>query len=148
MKFNLEETPTKLEDIWVNIWLKDEQKDERCKTINTHIHDLLHEMLSEEFAMEAKLQVKINEYEKELEQLCLDLKEELPHRVDDLKLAELEAKLRNEVDTLNKKKYDRLKCLQRLRDDEMELCVFWTPRREEGSYSLPSVCMSVTSAQP
>lgn len=123
IKFSLEETITRLEDIWSNIGLREDLKDERCKTINSHIQDLLTEMLTEEEALEAKLHVKINEYEKELEQLCLDLQEEEASvSKEDLKLAEREAKLRNDVDILNKKKYDRMKCLRRLRDDEMHLC--------------------------
>jgi hypothetical protein len=64
IKFNLEETLTKLEEIWVNIGLKDELKEGRCETVRQHVHDLLHEMLSEEYALEAKLELKVKEVRK------------------------------------------------------------------------------------
>ena len=74
--------------------------------------------------MEFKLELKIKEYESELVQLCKDLHEEPPLRPSGLKLAEAEAGLRNDVDIRNKRKYDRMKCLRRLRDDEISLCEY------------------------
>jgi len=121
-KFSLLEVVTQLEDIWQEIGIKEDQKEVRSDTVLQHIQDLLKEMLADEEDLRSKMKLNINEYELELSQLLQDLG--LPARTTSksLTLLQTESKLRNDVDTLNKEKHDRLKSLKRLRSDEQELC--------------------------
>ena len=122
VKFSLLETLTTLEEVWEDIGIKDDQKEQRNNTVSTHLQALLNEMLAEECDLKAKMEVRTEEYKRELEQLCNDLQLPPKQIPSDTTLVQLEIKLRNDVDTLNKEKHDRLKCLRRLRAEEQLLC--------------------------
>ena len=117
-KTSLLETLRSLEEIWADIGLEEKQKNERLDTVRTVMEDLMKEMLAEEFELKSKMQLKVAEYEKEVEQLYVDL--HLPRKVipPGLTLVKLEIRLRNDVDTLNKEKHDRLKWFRRIRSEE------------------------------
>jgi len=122
VKFSLHETLTSLEEVWDDIGIKEEEKEVRLDTVATHIQELLTEMLNEECELKAKLELNVVEYKKELEQLYHDL--HLPQKPNPkTSLVALENQLRNDVDTLNKEKHDRLKWLRRIRAEEQSICV-------------------------
>lgn len=122
IKFSVLESITALEDIWQEIGIKEEQKEQRNNTVVEHVEDLLKEMLAEEDELKQKMYLKTEEYKRELSELCNDLGLPPKQIPSNLSLLQLEGKLRNDVDTLNKEKHDRLKSLKRLRNDEQELC--------------------------
>lgn len=120
--FTLLESVTSLEDIWEEIGIKEDQKEQRNNTVTEHIQELLKEMLAEEDDLKSKIKIRTQEYKNELEQLCVDLAVPDKQIPTNLSLVQLESRLRNDVDLMNKEKHDRLKTLKRLRTDEMALC--------------------------
>lgn len=121
-KFMLLEIVTQLEDIWAEIGIKEDQIEIRSQTVQTHIQDLLKEMLADEEDLKAKIKLNVNEFLIELKQLCQDLGLPEKQMPSNISLLQLEAKLRSDVDTLNKEKHDRLKTLKRLRGEEQAMC--------------------------
>lgn len=113
----------RLVDIWDSIGIMEEQRVERMETVKQHIEVLLKDMVTEEEALKSRIKANIFTYQKQLENLSIEMSVDPYELEEGLTVLQAEKNLRLNVEALSREKADRLSEQNALQQKDKDLCV-------------------------